>query len=61
MESVELRWNDGVLEYRSLIIREREVYQDSEPYGEELFVDRTDLYTEWKAVPQADEIKHENT
>jgi len=55
MESVELRWNNGILEYRALIIRERDVYRDSEPCGDELYVDWSNQYTEWKPVPQADE------
>ena len=52
MEAVELRFRDGILEYRALIIHERDTYRDSEPSGEELYVDWDERYTEWKAVPR---------
>lgn len=52
METVELRWNNGVLEYRCLLIHERDLWRDGEPCGEELYVDYKNRYSDWKAVPQ---------
>jgi len=52
--AVEMRWNNGVLEFRALIVRERELYNDGEPYGDEIYVDWNNRYTEWKPVPVHD-------
>ncbi len=54
MVSVEMRWNNGVLEFRSLIIRERSIYVGSEPHRDELYVDWENSHTEWAAVPVKD-------
>jgi hypothetical protein len=50
MNAVEFRVNAGVLEYRSLIIRERDVYRDGDPCGEELWIDYKNQYTDWMPV-----------
>jgi hypothetical protein len=54
MDTVELRWNKGVLEYRCLLIHERDTYEGNEPSGSELFVDWKKRYSDWKPVPQAE-------
>ena len=51
MNAVEFRINGRTLEYRSLIIRERDTYRDGDPCGEELWVDYQNQYTEWTPVP----------
>lgn len=51
METVEFRLNGNILEYRCLLIYEKDLYQDGEPCGEVLYVDWKQKYSEWKAVP----------
>ncbi len=52
MQSVELRWNNGVLEYRALILHERTEYIEGQTL-DKLTVDWGCLYTDWTPVPQA--------
>lgn len=52
MQAVEMRYLDGKLQYRALIIQEREVHLGHERFRDELYVDREDQYTNWKDVPE---------
>lgn len=54
MEAAELRWNKGILEYRSLLLYECDVYRDGEPCGTKLRVEQKQ-YSEWQPVPIVEE------
>lgn len=50
MQAVEMRYLDGKLQYRALIIQEREVHLGHERFRDELYVDPENQYTEWEDV-----------
>ncbi len=47
METVELRWNKGILECRCLLIHEHE---EENVYFNKLFIDWKKKYSDWKPV-----------
>lgn len=55
MKSVEFRWHNGKLEFRCLIILERELYSEGEPGGTELYIDWRNQYSDWEEVPSGPE------
>lgn len=55
LEAVRLRWNNGVLEYSSLIVHDNDIPMYNECSLNCLQLEWRELYTEWKPVPQKDE------
>lgn len=52
MESVQMRWKDSILEYRSLIILESETELSHGGWSISLRISDERPHTEWAPVPQ---------